>query len=234
MGLMGIKPWMVIGGLAALSSLTYIKLFRSKNAKVEVIYILPDEVLLDIFNQIRKRFSKSYKRFQSQFRKQRRKLQRRSEEYWSAVKEYTVGLPVLLRETIKDVLTDSKLSAKILEDTLKLHKIDPNIQEACEELREIPNKGIVSNDLTPEVLNEILEFIKTTLDQEYNNKQNLSLFEIIILIEDEINERFKYEIEEIERAYDLYLDAFKGFDVIFQTISQCKLIPSIEQCYKIS
>ena len=98
-------------------------------------------------------------------------------------------------------------------------------------MREIINKGSISDKLTPEVLKEILEFMKQLLETEFANN-NLPIFHVVALIEDEVFERFRFEIEELERAYEMFLDSFKEFDVIFQTICQYKLIPSIEECYK--
>ena len=132
---------------------------------------------------------------------------------------------------LQDVLEDNNLTLKIFQDTMKLRRIDANINEACEEMREVINKGLVSSELTPEVLKDILEFIRNKIEYECNERDDYTIFRTIILMEDDVFDKYKFEIEEIERAFDLYLDAFKEFDVIFLTIAQCKLIPKIEELY---
>ena len=115
---------------------------------------------------------------------------------------------------------------------MKFRRNDPSIFEACERVREVINKGQVTSAFTPGVLKEILEFMKNILEKEYNSQDELEIYQIVTLIEDETFDAYQYEIDEIERAYELYLESFKEYDIIFQTICQCKLLPSVEDCYK--
>ena len=74
--------WLISGGILAIASIASYKLLKStKKAELDVIYILPDDLLLDIFHQTKKRISKTYRRAQNNFRKHRRQFIRRSEPY---------------------------------------------------------------------------------------------------------------------------------------------------------
>lgn len=221
---------LIFSGLFSIASLVTYSYLTVRQVKLDTIYIMSDVVLLNIFHQARKTFSKAYRRSQNNFRKVRRRLERRSAAYWQSITEYFTSLPGLYRESLESVVSDLGFTMKVFDDTMRFRKTDSAIYEACEEMREVINKGALSTELTPEVLKDILDFMRVKLDEECNSNEGLDIYHIVTLLEDEVFDTYHYEVEVIERSYDLYLSSFKEFDIIFQTIGQCKLIPSLDSC----
>mmetsp|Transcript_23568 Transcript_23568/g.23315 ORF Transcript_23568/g.23315 Transcript_23568/m.23315 type:complete len:188 (+) Transcript_23568:163-726(+) len=177
---------------------------------------------------MKKQYTKYYKKNQLHARKQRRKLLRGSEEYFKYIKECFGVLNKLLDDAIDEVLSEKAIKREIYDDSIRLLKHEISISEIIQDFKKIVNKGPVSTDLTPERLFEILSFYRNRFDSEPPTRNPYSLPLILTLIEDDVYDEFKVEIEEIERAYDMHYAYLSDFDPLMQMIEQAKLVDEVE------
>ncbi|CAG9314996.1 unnamed protein product [Blepharisma stoltei] len=223
-----LKGWLIFSGsFIALGGLGFY-FFKGPRARTLILEVLPEETLIDLLHLIRKQYSKYYKKNQLHGRKQRRRLPRGSDEYFKYVKECFGIHNKLLDDAIDEVLSGKNIKRDTYENSMKLFKHEASISEAYQDIRKIVNKGPVSLDLTPDKLHEILTFYRNRLDAESPSQSPYSLPLTLTLIEDDVYEAFRVEIEEIERAFDMYWDMLKEFDPLIQTICQAKLIDEVE------
>ena len=88
------------------------------------------------------------------------------------------------------------------------------------------NKGHVSPSLTVQVFRDILDYYRDHLDSE--NPFNATPL-VLYLIEDEIYERFGYEIEEVERAFEKYFDHLRDYEILVNSIREGRLIEDLQE-----
>lgn len=217
------------GSLIPVVSLAYYYIFRGPRAQTIILEVLPETTLLDLLNLIRKKYSKSYKKFQFQCKKQRRRLRRGSAEYYEQIKDCFKIHNKLLEDAVDEALKERSIKKATYENSMRLLKHEPSISEACQDMRKIINKGPIPGDLNADKLHEILTFYRSRLDSEPPAQNPYSLPLTLTMIEDDIYEVFGTEIEEIERAFDMYWEMLREFEPLIQTISQAKLIDEVEE-----
>lgn len=159
---------------------------------------------------------------QKLFRNTRRKLELNSKEYADVVYQFYSNLPSVLNEAIEEVLKEFNVSKEIYEDSWRLLKNEDVIIEAYEDMKTILASGHQRKELDVETLRDCLEFCKSKIDSELMTAENLQL--TVSIMEDELKLTYSFEIEDIERGYNAYLDTLNDYDSIFQAIREAKSI----------
>ncbi|OMJ88011.1 hypothetical protein SteCoe_10168 [Stentor coeruleus] len=222
---MGVKKWLAIGGLIGLSSfLIYHYRFKPK-CKLQTLIILNEKKLIEIFGKIKTSYREAFKKHQKIFRNGRRKLQRSSMEYENFVYESYANIPKVFNDTVDEVLKDLSMTREIFDDSWKLLKNEESVFDAYADMKTITPTGYPRNELQMETIRDALEFCKEKLGGVLDSTETLQL--AVSLLEDDLKDRYGFEIEDIERAYCSFMDNFNDYDSVFQAIREAKSVMDV-------
>ena len=216
------KKWLAFGSLVGVSSfLVYNLNFKSKG-KLQTLTILSEKKMLEILEKIKSEYRSQFTMFQKHFRSSRRKLQKNSREYSDAVSIAYNNLPSILNSSIDEVLKEFNVDREIFDNSWKLLKNEQIICEAFEDIKIITFTGYPKKEIGTETLNEVLEFCKTKLENEYINNENLQM--TVSVLEDDIKDLYGFEIEDLEKTYLAYIDVLPDYESIFQAVREAKYV----------
>lgn len=217
---MGIKKWLAFSGIVGLGSLLVYELQFKSKGKLQNLTILSEKKIMEIFTKIKQAYREAFKKHQKIFRNGRRKLQRNSPEYENFVAEAYSSIPRVFNDTIDEVLKDLNITREIFDNSWKLMKNEEGVFDAFEDIKNITSTGYPRTELQMETVRDALEFCKEKLERELGTTETLQL--AVSLLEDDLKDRYGFEIEDFERVYFAYLDSFNDYDSVFQAIRDAK------------
>ena len=209
----------------SLGSLLYYELKLKSKGKTQVLMILPEKRMLEIFVQIKPNYSHSFRKYQKIFRSTRRKLQRNSNEYANCVYDFYASLQKIFNDSVEEVLNEIDISKEIFDNTWKLLKNDEIIFEAAEEVKALSFSGKPRNDLSIDTISSALELCKEKLELELGSIESLQL--AVSIMEDDIKAGYDLEVEDLEKIYMSYPENFNDYDSVFQAINHSKSVIEI-------
>lgn len=214
------KKWIILGSLVGISSFLIYKYQIKPKQNLESLLILTEKRMLEILSRIKSAYRTSFLKHQKLFRNTRRKLEINSKEYSEVVFQFYSNLHTVLNEAIEDVLKEFNVSKKIYEDSWRLLKNEDVIIEAYEDMKTIVATGHQRKELDVETLRDCLEFCKSKIDLDQLTDEFLQL--TVSIMEDELKSNYGFEIEDIERGYNAYMDNLDEYDSVFQAIREAK------------
>ena len=219
------KKWLAVGGLMGLGSLLLYELKLKSKGKTQDLMILSEKRMLDIFIQVKSKYSHSFRKYQKIFRNTRRKLQRNSQEYANCVYDSYASLQKIFNDSIEEVLAENGISKEIFDNTWKLLRNEQVVFEAAEEMRTISLSGKPRNDLSMDTIANALELCKEKLESELGSIESLQL--AVCIMEDYVKAMYDFEVEDLEKIYMSYPENFNDYDSVFQAISESKSVIEI-------
>ena len=216
----------LMGGTAFALGLGWLWSWRSrKRAHTIDVWLVSEERLVEFTCLIRKRYSVLFFKRQTQWRAQRRSLQLGSDDYFKFVRKCHNSLNALLRQATDQVLKEAECAWTVYDDSVKMYRSEPSVNEAVIEMRLPLSHGPVPHGLTLEVLQEILSYYSQRLQGSSPAGDSAPLLNC--LIEDEIQLRFGVEIEEVERGFDKQWERLTEFDFLMQSIRESRMIEEV-------
>ena len=201
-------------GLAVLAVSALFCWFR--RAKTEskptlTVAILSKEALVELLKTIRDRHSEASNSLRRVARKKRRQFERGSDEYTQCILHYNEKARTLIREVSKTVIREQETTEMLVMASCNFYEGDEDVDEAKSKL------SVVINDVnTPRGLDlyrtkEIFVFCRDK-SREILDDSYCDFVVRNIALEDEIWERFGFEMEEIERAFDRFRRELKALE----------------------
>ena len=193
---------LVIASLCAVGvSLAYV-LYRKRSAGVSyfTIKLLTRESVLTVTKEVRELYSEMYLRLRHQSRTQRRHFDRESAEYQRAIEELSSSTKKILEKASQSVFTKYSLTESLFDDSIAYFEDDPEVSQNAESMCEVLNATLCPSTLTPARLREVFEYYV----QRLTDLEESDLMLKAAIISDEIWEKYGFESEEIDVAYQKY------------------------------
>jgi hypothetical protein len=217
--------WIAAGVVISLSSYTFYHYKIKPSQRLETLMILTEKRMLEVFSKIKSAYKNQFSKHQKLFRSSRRKLSSSSKEYQDLVSDFYSNLPSVFNEAIEETIKEFGISREIYDNSWRMLKNDESIAEAYEESKTIVATGHHRKELEVETLRDCLEFCKSKIDGELMNLETLQT--TVSVMEDELKASYGFEIEDIERGYNSFMDSLNDYDSIFQAIREAKYIKDL-------
>ena len=198
---------------------------RQKRARTTDLWLVPQSRLIELTCLIRKRFSVQFAKLQVVWRAQRRSLVLGSADYFKFVWKCRSSLSETLRQAIDQVLNEEDCSWTVFDDSVRIYCSSSAVKEATFEMRLPLNHGPVPTDLTLDLVQEILAYYAQRLHRSRQGQTEEA--GMCCLIEDEIQQKFGFEIEEVERVFDMNWEFLPEYDLLIQSIQKNHLVESV-------
>lgn len=196
---------LAVGFVLASGALAYFAFYQRPQPRKPTltVSILSHEALLDLLRTIRARHSMAYRALAASSRTKRRKHPRNSEAYRHCILQFNTKSRALLREVSKTVIREYSLTDALVLASCAFYEGDDDIEEAKSKLGVLINDTKLPKELDLEKAREIFLFCR---------EKSMSLMEdsfgdfVVqgVALEDELWERYGFEMEQIEKAYEKY------------------------------
>jgi hypothetical protein len=216
------KKWVAAGVLVTASSCAYYYYYIRPSQRLETLMILTEKRMLEVLTKLKSVYKNQFTKHQKLFRSSRRKFSSNSKEYSDLVSEFYTSLPSIFSDSIDEAIKDFNITREIYDNSWRLLRTNDQISEAFEECKIIVATGHHRKELEVETLRDCLEFCKSKIDIEFLNLEALHL--TVSVMEDELKASYGFEIEDIERGYNYFLESLNDYDSVFQMIKEARTI----------
>lgn len=199
--LMARKSLYVVAACAASLPLVY-WLYRRRTSRLAYfsIQLLTKDAVLTVTREIRELYSGLYLQLRHQSRTQRRKFERGSLQYQRCIEDLSASTKRILEKASQSVFVKYGISEALFDDSIAYFEDDHEVAQSAESMCEVLNSTQCPNSLTPTRLREVFTYYLRRLGELDEEDMMLKA----ALISDEIFERYQFESEEIDVAYQLY------------------------------
>ena len=216
------KKWLAAGALVGVCSGVYYYYCIGPSQRLETLMVLTEKRMLEVLSKLKSVYKNQFTKQQKLFRSSRRKYSSNSNEYSDLVSEFYTSLPSIFSDSIDEVIKDFSITRETYNNSWRMLKTNDQILEVFEECKVILASGHHRKELEVETLRDCLDFCKSKIDVEFLNLEALRL--TVSIMEDELKASYGFEIEDIERGYNYFLDSLNDYDSVFQMINEARTI----------
>ena len=202
------RDFLIASGAVALGS--YFYFLQKKSTKQDpfiTVEILAPEDFKKVCREIRRMYSSKYWPAYNTCREERRKFPSKTIEYENIVISFNNKNKNLIEETRSTVLRKYWVSEKVFEDSVNYYDSDNGLREYAENLVTPLYNDDHSSSLTREQTIEILNYFNERY-QEFHDIIEINDYTVLIKrLEDEVFEKFKVEMDQVNSAYEKFKDA---------------------------
>lgn len=196
--------WTVAVGVVVLGVVWYVHRPRDNKKKTTLqVSILSHEALLDLLRTIRQRYSLAYRALRLSSRSKRRKHGRNTDGYRQCVLQFNTKSRSLLREVSKTVIREHSLTDSLVLASCAFYEGDEDVEDAKAKLGVLINDTKLPKELTLERTKDIFVYCRdrssALLEDSFSDFGIQS-----VALEDELYEKYGFEMEEVEKAYERY------------------------------
>ena len=196
---------LAVGFVLVTSTLAYFACRQKQQPRkpTMTVSILSHEALLDLLRTIRARHSMAYRALAMSSRTKRRQHPRTSEAYRHCILQFNTKSRGLLREVSRTVIREHNLTDALVLASCAFYEGDEEVEEAKAKLGVLINDTKLPKDLDLEKAKDIFLFCR----ERSNSMMEDSFGDFVVqgvALEDELWERYSFEMEQIEKAYERY------------------------------
>jgi len=208
--------WKVVAAAVALLAATVALWSRWRQVilpskPTTTVSILSQAALLDLLRTIRLRNSAAFISLRTAARIRRRRHPHNSEPYRQCILHYTDKGRSLLREVSKTVIRELDLTEALVISSCAFYEGDEDVDEAKAKLGVILNESPVPASLDLVKAREIYLFCREK-SSEALDESSYDLVVRNVAMEDEVWQRFGFEMEEVERAFERHRRELKSLE----------------------
>lgn len=194
------KSLYVVAACTAALPLLYWLYHRRSRLSYFSIQLLTKDSVLAVTREVRQLYSGLYLQLRHQSRTQRRKFERGSLQYQRCIEDLSASTKRILEKASQTVFTKYSISEALFDDSIAYFEDDREVAQNAESMCEVINSTQCPAALTPVRLREVFTYYL----QRLGELEEEDLMLKAALISDEIFERYGFESEEIDVAYQLY------------------------------
>lgn len=194
------KSLYLVAACAATLPLLYWLYHRRSSLSYFSIQLLTKDSVLAVTREVRQLYSGLYLQLRHQSRTQRRKFERGSLQYQRCIEDLSASTKRILEKASQTVFTKYSISEALFDDSIAYFEDDREVAQNAESMCEVINSTQCPASLTPAHLREVFTYYL----QRLSELEEEDLMLKAALISDEIFERYGFESEEIDVAYQLY------------------------------
>ena len=192
--------YVVVACVATLPVLYWLYRRRTTHLSYFSIQLLTKDSVLATTREIREMYSGLYLQLRHQSRTQRRKFERGSLQYQHCIDDLSASTKRILEKASQTIFAKYHISEALFDDSIAYFEEDREVSQAAESMCEVLNSTQCPSSLTPTRLREVFTYYLSRLGELDEEDMMLKA----ALISDEIFERYGFESEEIDVAYQLY------------------------------
>ena len=192
--------YVAVACAATLPLLYWLYRRRTSSLSYFSIQLLTKDSVLTVTREVRELYSGLYLKLRYQSRTQRRKFERGSLQYQRCIEDLSASTKRILEKASQAVFTKYSISEALFDDSIAYFEDDREVAQSAESMCEVLNSTQCPASLTPVRLREVFSYYLQRLSEL--DEEDLMLK--AALISDEIFERYGFESEEIDVAYQLY------------------------------
>lgn len=178
---------------------------------ITTVSILSQAALLDLLRTIRQRHSAASVSLRKAARSRRRRHIRDSEAYRQCILHYNDKGRSLLREVSKTVIREMDLTETMVIASCAFYEGDEEVDEAKARLGVVINDTRIPPELDLPKAQEIYLYCRErSIDALDDSSYDLVVRNVAL--EDEVWERFGFEMEEVERGFERYRRELKSLE----------------------
>lgn len=175
------------------------------------VSILSKEALIDLLQSIRKRHSEAALALRKTARRKRRLYDRDSQQYRQCILHYQEKARTLVREASKTTIREFGMSDSVVLASCNFYEGDDDIDDAKRKLSILINSVRLPRSFDLDKAKEVYLF-SWDKSREILNDSYGDFMVRNAALEDEVWERFGYEMEEVEKAFEHYKRELKALE----------------------